>query len=101
MFGMDDGAIRIHSLDVEFDIATLNHSWKLNVHDNNYGQVTGIKLGYDSLHLLSVGSDGNFFMFDVMTQENMDKEIAEAKAKLPSAKVGIIYIINIPKLRLV
>ena len=86
MFGMDDGAIRIHSLDVEFDIATLNHSWMLNVHDNNYGHVTNIKLGYDSLHLLSVGSDGNFFMFDVMTQENIDKEIAEAKAKLPSAK---------------
>ena len=101
MFGMDDGAIRIHSLDVEFDIATLNHSWMLNVHDNNYGHVTNVKLGYDSLHLLSVGSDGNFFMFDVMTQENIDKEIAEAKAKLPSAKVGIIYIVNILKLRLV
>jgi hypothetical protein len=40
-------------------------------------------------------------MFDVMTQENIDKEIAEAKAKLPSAKVGIIYIVNILKLRLV
>ncbi|CAG2237888.1 CFAP44 [Mytilus edulis] len=86
LFGMEDGAIRIHSVDVAFDISTLNFFWQLNIHDNNYGHLTGLKLGYDSLSLISVGADGNFFMFDVMTQENLDKKIAEAKAKLPSAK---------------
>jgi hypothetical protein len=54
----------------------------LNVHDNNYGHVTNIKLGYDSLHLLSVGSDGNFFMFDVMTQENNNTKYAIHKIQL-------------------
>ncbi|XP_052060229.1 cilia- and flagella-associated protein 44-like isoform X9 [Mytilus californianus] len=86
LFGMEDGAIRIHSVDVEFDISTLNFFWQLNIHDNNYGHLTGLKLGYDALSLISVGADGNFFMYNVMTQENLDKKIAEAKAKLPSAK---------------
>ena len=90
LFGMEDGAIRIHNLDIEFDIATISYSWALNVHDNNYGHLTGVKLGYDSLNLITVGADGNFFMFDVMTQENIDKKVEEAKAKLPSAKVSFL-----------
>lgn len=93
LFGMEDGAIRIHSLDEEYDIATLNYSWQLNMHDNNYGNLTGLKLGYDALSLLTVGADGNFFMYDVMTQENLDKKIAEAKAKLPSAKVSVLCML--------
>ena len=40
--------------------------------------------------VLQVGSDGNFFTFNVMGQEKMEEKVAEAKAKIPSAKVRLV-----------
>ncbi|XP_052805423.1 cilia- and flagella-associated protein 44-like isoform X2 [Mya arenaria] len=86
MFGMENGQIRIQNLIHAFDISELGPSWCLSMHDNNYGQITGLLQSYDGSMLISVGADGNFFLFSVMGQEQLDQKIAENKAKLPSAK---------------
>ncbi|KAL5020106.1 hypothetical protein ScPMuIL_002998 [Solemya velum] len=86
LLGMQNGSIRIQSLETEFDLSTLGPYWRLNTHDNTYGHVTGMIVSQDNSILLSVGADGNFFHFNIMDQEKIDKKVAAAKAKLPSAK---------------
>ncbi|KAK6165219.1 hypothetical protein SNE40_023570 [Patella caerulea] len=86
IFGMENGKIRVQQLDEVFDISTMASHWMLSVHDNHYGHVTGLALSFDSLKLLSVGADGNFFMFNYMEQQKLDEKIAENKAKIPSAR---------------
>jgi len=89
---MQNGQIRLQNLVHAFDISELGPAWVLSVHDNNYGYITGLLQSYDGSVLISVGADGNFFLFSVMGQEKLDEKIAENKAKLPSAKVNsIIY----------
>ena len=45
---------------------------------------------FDGNFLFTVGQDGNFFTFRVMDEDKMQEKIAEARAKIPSAKVGIL-----------
>ena len=59
-----------------------------NIHDNHYGDLTHISSSYDDKYLFTVGADRNFFTFEFMEQEEIEEEIAAAKAKMPSAKVG-------------
>ncbi|XP_052253766.1 cilia- and flagella-associated protein 44-like isoform X2 [Dreissena polymorpha] len=86
LFGLENGQIRIQNLVHPFDISELGPSWTLSVHDNVYGHITGLLQSHDGTVLISTGADGNFFQFSVMGQEQLDKKIAENKAKLPSAK---------------
>lgn len=89
---MENGQIRIQNLENVYDISQLGPSWCLSVHDNFYGYVTGLLQSYDSSTLISTGADGNFFQFAIMGQEQLDKKIAENKAKLPSAKVRVFFV---------
>ncbi|XP_062616211.1 cilia- and flagella-associated protein 44-like [Saccostrea cucullata] len=86
LFGMEDGGIRIQGLEKEFSMDAFGPHWKLNFHDNNYGHVVRLGVSPDEKMLVSVGADGNFFLYDIMEQEKVDQKVAEAKAKLPSAK---------------
>jgi WD40 repeat protein len=85
---MEDGSVRIQSLGKEFKLDELGPHWKLNLHDNNYGHIVKLGVSPDEKMLLSAGADGNFFLYDIMDQEKVDQKVAEAKAKIPSAKVG-------------
>ncbi|XP_048773099.2 cilia- and flagella-associated protein 44-like isoform X2 [Ostrea edulis] len=86
LFGMEDGSVRIQSLEKEFKLDEFGPHWKLNLHDNNYGHIVKLGVSPDEKMLLSAGADGNFFLYDIMDQEKVDQKVAEAKAKLPSAK---------------
>ncbi|KAK3588814.1 hypothetical protein CHS0354_028462 [Potamilus streckersoni] len=86
LFGMENGVIRIQNLEATDDISKLGPYWQFNVHDNDYGNITGLVQSHDGKRLISVGADGNFFIFTYMEQERLEKKIAEAKATLPSAK---------------
>ena len=90
LFGMQNGQIRIQNLIHSYDISELGPYWCLGMHDNVYGNITGLLQSYDETMLISTGNDGNFFLFTYMEKEQMDKKIEENKAKLPSARVSMI-----------
>ena len=67
VLGADDGSIRIHNAN------DFQRSYSLPVHDNNYGHVTRVVASFDNSHLLSVGDDGNFFVFATAFTGEPDK----------------------------
>ena len=89
-FGMENGAVRIQNLLLTRDLSELGPYWCLNMHDSLYGHVTGIVQSFDETSLISTGADGNFFQYSIMGQEQLEKKIAENKAKIPSARVSKI-----------
>jgi len=42
---------------------THGHYYKANIHDNKYGNITGIVLSYDDSYMISCGSDGAIFVY--------------------------------------
>lgn len=88
LFGMQNGQVRIQNLIHTYDISELGPYWCLSMHDNFYGHITGLMQSYDETMLISTGADGNFFLYSYMDQAQLDKKIAENKAKLPSARVS-------------
>lgn len=79
--GLDNGSIRVQILESR-DINKLDSYWSLNMHDNHYGAVTNISLSFDEKFLLSVGNDGNFFVYSFMDEEKLKKLIGRAKADI-------------------
>ncbi|XP_033126041.1 cilia- and flagella-associated protein 44-like [Anneissia japonica] len=96
IFGFEDGSIRIQSVNQEGlkvkpnysqgDLSNLGPHWTLTVHDNNYGKVTSVETSMDDRYIFTTGTDGNFFVYELMTQEQIEEAKAIARAKIPSAK---------------
>ena len=84
--GLEDGTVRIQPLRNN-DIGLLGPYWAISTHDNDYGKITHIATSHDDRYLFTVGEDGNFFVFELMEEGKIDQQIAEAKAKIPSARV--------------
>ena len=86
MMGLQDGSMRIHSLNSS-DIGALGPCWQMSLHDNTYGQITRVAMSFDEKYLFTVGRDGNFFTFNVMDQQRVVNEMEAAKVAIPSARV--------------
>ncbi|XP_009981330.1 PREDICTED: WD repeat-containing protein 52, partial [Tauraco erythrolophus] len=85
--GMQNGALRVYPLqDKDFSVNTLKEYWSFNVHDNDYGQIQGICSSYDDRFLITCGGDGNIFTFNILSPEDVHKEL---KAKIPSPRSGL------------
>ncbi|XP_042644979.1 LOW QUALITY PROTEIN: cilia- and flagella-associated protein 44 [Tyto alba] len=85
--GMQNGALRVYPLqDKDLSLNTLKEYWCFNVHDNDYGQIQGICSSYDDRFLITCGGDGNIFTFNVLSPEDIHKEI---KAKIPPPRSGL------------
>lgn len=81
--------IRIQPLQNE-DPGLMGPYWSLTVHDNHYGKISNLCSSFDDRFLFSVGMDGNFFMFEMMSDLKLEQAAtAAARAKIPSAKVCI------------
>ncbi|XP_074652110.1 cilia- and flagella-associated protein 44-like isoform X2 [Tubulanus polymorphus] len=87
LMGLKDGSIRVQSLSAESDdIVDFDTYWTLAMHDNHYGTIDQLALSYDNQFLFTVGHDGNFFTYSMMSQQELEEKIAAAKAKIPSAR---------------
>lgn len=97
LMGMQDGSIRVQTLLKPFSFTDIGPYWCLPMHDAQTGRVCSLALTYENTQLLSVGDDGNFFLFSYMADEELQRRIAEYKAKLPSARVclKLILLFNI------
>lgn len=98
--GMENGAVRIQQMDPESqerDLGLMGPYWMLTIHDNNYGHITRLLTSYDDSYILTVGTDGNFFSFNMMGQEEIKERVAEAKARLPSARVNTSELTQCPQ----
>ncbi|NWU48162.1 CFA44 protein, partial [Dromas ardeola] len=84
---MQNGALRVYPLQEEaLSVNTLKEHWSFNVHDNDYGQIQGICSSYDDRFLITCGGDGNIFTFNILSPEDVHKEL---KAKIPSPRSGL------------
>ncbi|NXL31669.1 CFA44 protein, partial [Glaucidium brasilianum] len=81
---MQNGALRVYPLqDQDLSVNTLKEYWCFNVHDNDYGQIKGICSSYDDRFLITCGGDGNIFTFNILSLEDVHREL---KAKIPSPR---------------
>ncbi|NXP06425.1 CFA44 protein, partial [Thinocorus orbignyianus] len=84
---MQNGALRVYPLeDKDLTVNTLKEYWSFNVHDNDYGQIQGICSSHDDRFLITCGGDGNIFSFNILSAEDVHKEL---KAKIPSPRSGL------------
>ncbi|NXT73472.1 CFA44 protein, partial [Zapornia atra] len=84
---MQDGSLRVYPLqEKELSVDTLKEYWSFNIHDNDYGQIQGICCSYDDRFLITCGGDGNIFTFNILSPEDVHKEL---KAKIPSPRSGL------------
>ena len=92
VLGMQDGSIRLQPLETPGDIGTMGDYWRNTMHDNNYGQITGLGISYSDQYLFTVGADGNVFSYLLMDEEKLMEYINEAKllkrAEIPPVLVG-------------
>ncbi|XP_025949780.2 cilia- and flagella-associated protein 44 isoform X3 [Dromaius novaehollandiae] len=85
--GMQNGALRVYPLrEKDLSANTLKEYWSFSVHDNDYGQIQGICSSYDDRFLITCGGDGNIFAFNILSPEDVHKEL---KAKIPSPRSGL------------
>ncbi|NWX51360.1 CFA44 protein, partial [Steatornis caripensis] len=84
---MQNGVLRVYPLqDKDLSVNNLKEYWSFNVHDNDYGQIQGICSSYDDRFLITCGGDGNIFTFNILSPEDVHKEL---KAKIPSPRSGL------------
>ena len=92
--GLDNGSIRVQLLESR-DISKLNSYWSQNMHDNHYGAVTNVSLSFDERFLLSVGSDGNFFVYSFMEEEKLKVLLGKQMADIVNnvSTISIMFFI--------
>ncbi|NXF94494.1 CFA44 protein, partial [Eubucco bourcierii] len=84
---MQNGALRVYPLqDKDLSVNALKAYWSLSVHDNHYGQIRGVCSSFDDRFLITCGEDGNIFTFNVLSSEDVHKEL---KAQIPSPRSGL------------
>ncbi|XP_072470087.1 cilia- and flagella-associated protein 44 [Notamacropus eugenii] len=85
--GMQNGQIRVYILkDKSLQLTDMQNYWSYNVHDNNYGQIQALCPSYDDRFVLSCGADGNIFVFNVLSEEELEEDL---KATVPPPRIGI------------
>lgn len=62
VFGMQNGAIRVNRKKTDFH--DLSDYWLLTMHDNHNGVIHALDISFDKRYLLSVGADGNIFVYN-------------------------------------
>ncbi|KAF6034679.1 hypothetical protein EB796_007012 [Bugula neritina] len=82
LVGSQTGVIRAHPI-TGSDLVDTSSYWQLAMHDNQNGSITSINISYDGSYIITVGQDGNFFVYNYMSQKEVDAEVV--KAKIPSA----------------
>ncbi|NXY32306.1 CFA44 protein, partial [Pomatorhinus ruficollis] len=84
---MQDGSLRAYPLsDKGVSVGALKDYWCLNVHDNDNGQIRGICLSHDNGCLITYGGDGNIFTFDLLSKEELPKDV---EVKIPPPRSGL------------
>ena len=84
--GLENGAIRIQVLE-SHDMDKLDSYWRFNMHDNQSGAIMEISMSFDEKFLLSIGQDGNFFIYSFMEEAKVKEMIGKQRAEV-AAKVS-------------
>ncbi|XP_031554688.1 cilia- and flagella-associated protein 44-like isoform X2 [Actinia tenebrosa] len=85
IFGMDNGAVRIHPLEQDTELEHLSSYWSFSIHDNHNGTITKIKTSFDDKYVFTTGHDGNFFVHKFMDKALKGIKVPH-KVSLPSPK---------------
>ena len=67
--------------------------WCLSMHDNDMGAIMNISLSFDEKFMLSVGNDGNFFVYSFMDEEKLKKIMSRDKAQIAKQVCDYNYIV--------
>ncbi|XP_028405556.1 cilia- and flagella-associated protein 44-like [Dendronephthya gigantea] len=82
LFGMENGVVRIHPVHGKNVLDSLTTYWALHAHDSQHGSITAIRTSFDDQYVFTVGADGNFFVYNFMS----DATLKESK---PIQQMGI------------
>ncbi|XP_069491898.1 cilia- and flagella-associated protein 44 isoform X2 [Ambystoma mexicanum] len=86
--GMENGSVRVYPLEASDPLLSSMHGyWSLGIHDNQYGHIQAICSTYDNQFLVTCGADGNIFSFSIMSHEQIEKDMKEKRAKVPSPRL--------------
>ncbi|XP_051841259.1 cilia- and flagella-associated protein 44 isoform X1 [Antechinus flavipes] len=85
--GMQKGQIRVYILkNKSLKLTDMEHYWDYSIHDNDYGQIQALYPSYDDRFVVSCGADGNIFVFNILSEEELEEGL---KATVPPPKSGI------------
>uniref|UniRef100_T1G027 Cilia- and flagella-associated protein 44 n=1 Tax=Helobdella robusta TaxID=6412 RepID=T1G027_HELRO len=80
ILGFNNGWLMFYDKQNFGPLSNTNSSyWALNIHDGNYGRVTGVSMSYDGKYLFTAGTDGNLFMFKINLEMYLDEDVDAAK----------------------
>ncbi|XP_074157296.1 LOW QUALITY PROTEIN: cilia- and flagella-associated protein 44 [Sminthopsis crassicaudata] len=85
--GMQKGQIRVYILkNKSLKLTDMQDYWDFSIHDNDYGQIQALFPSYDDRFVVSCGADGNIFVFNVLSEEELEEGL---KATVPPLKGGL------------
>lgn len=82
-------------LEGEFDLTSQDCFCVVSAHDMTTGAITGIELSHDEMFLLTIGADGNFFVFSIVPLDQLKEEIKANRAKLPSGQKLFLFPLSL------
>ncbi|KAM3873982.1 cilia- and flagella-associated protein 44 [Diretmus argenteus] len=88
--GMQSGSIRAYPLQPsDPDLSSMRAYWALSVHDNHYGHLCHIRCSHDDQFVLTAGEDGNIFSFSLLPPEDLQEDMRNQRARVPSPRAGL------------
>jgi WD40 repeat protein len=93
LFGMENGVVRIHPVHGKNVLDSLTTYWTLHAHDSQHGKVTAIRTSFDDRYVFTVGADGNFFVYNFMS----DATLKESRPIQPMAvpKIQVVHVLTV------
>ncbi|XP_036602238.1 cilia- and flagella-associated protein 44 [Trichosurus vulpecula] len=85
--GMQKGQVRVYILkDKSLYLTDMQNYWSYSIHDNDYGQIQALCPSYDDRFVVTCGADGNIFVFNVLSEEELEEDL---KATVPPPRIDM------------
>lgn len=84
---MENGVVRIHPVHGKNVLDSLTTYWLLHLHDSHYGAITAIRTSYDDKYVFTVGADGNFFVYNFVSDATLKESKPLLQSLIPKIKV--------------
>ena len=91
---MENGVVRIHPVRGKNVLDSLTTYWVLPVHDSHQGAITAIRTSFDDKYVFTVGADGNFFVYNFLSEATLKESKSLSQSFIPKIKVLTLVILT-------
>ena len=81
--------VRIHPVHGKNVLDSLTTYWALHAHDSQHGSITAIRTSFDDRYVFTVGADGNFFVYNFMSDATLKESKPIQQMGMPRIQVLI------------